>query len=172
VALIGPNGSGKSTIIRCVAGTLTPTLGQVRVGDERAGTLAARRLIGSSLGQERSFHLRLTGRENLLLFARLRFGGREAARRVAVIVDELGLHDIERRRVNQCSTGMVQQLAFARALLANPPLLVLDEPTRSLDSKAFAVVWAAIERRTEAAILLASHDARDADRCDRMVELA
>lgn len=171
VALRGPNGSGKSTIIRCIAGTLTPTQGEVRVGDERAGTLAARRLVGSSLGQERSFHLRLTGRENLLLFARLRFSGREASRRVGGVVEELGLADIARRRVDRCSTGMVQRLAFARALLANPPLLVLDEPTRSLDFDAFELIWAAIERRDRAAILLATHDARDAARCERSVEL-
>ena len=72
VALRGPNGSGKTTILRCVAGTLAPTAGTVRVAGRDAGSIEARRLVGASFAQERSFYLRLTGRENLLFYARLR----------------------------------------------------------------------------------------------------
>ena len=72
VALLGANGSGKTTIIRCIAGTLTPSAGDVRVLGHTAGTLAARSRIGVSLSQERSFYFRLSGRENLLFFARVR----------------------------------------------------------------------------------------------------
>ncbi len=79
VALFGPNGSGKSTLLRCVLGTVTPTAGTVTVGGHRAGTFSARSLIGVSLAQERSFYLRLSGRENLILFARLRGLSRRAA---------------------------------------------------------------------------------------------
>ena len=67
VALCGPNGSGKTTILRCIAGTLTPTSGRIGVEGHESGTLQARRLIGVSLSQERSFYLRLSGRENLSL---------------------------------------------------------------------------------------------------------
>ena len=71
VAIVGPNGVGKTTLLRCIAGTLTPTSGTVRVAGHDAGSLEARRSIGLSLSQERSFYLRLSGSENLLLFAQL-----------------------------------------------------------------------------------------------------
>src|SRR5436190_7699784 len=72
VALRGPNGAGKTTVLRCVAGTVTPTRGSVSVAGFPAGGIEARRLIGASLSQERSFYLRLTGHVNLLTFARMR----------------------------------------------------------------------------------------------------
>jgi ABC-type multidrug transport system ATPase subunit len=172
VALRGPNGSGKTTILRCVAGTLTPTSGTITVDGHGAGSLDARQLIGTSLSQERSFYLRLSGRANLLFFARLRgYRDRETAQLVRALEEELGLQEILAQRVDRCSTGMVQQLAFARALLADPPLLLLDEPTRSLDTDAVAHLWNALDRRRDAAILLATHLPDDVDRCDRELEL-
>ena len=82
VALWGPNGSGKSTVLRCIAGTLLPSEGDVRVCGHEAGSLPARLRVGASLAQERSFDMRLTGRANLLFFARLRFDDKsEASRR-------------------------------------------------------------------------------------------
>jgi len=90
VGLWGPNGSGKSTVLRCIAGTLLPSEGAVRVCGHTAGTLEARALVGASLSQERSFDMRLTGHANLLFFARLRFGSeRDAERRVAAVEEEL-----------------------------------------------------------------------------------
>jgi ABC-type multidrug transport system ATPase subunit len=172
VALRGPNGSGKSTILRCVAGTLTPSAGEVRVGGHEAGSLAARSLVGVSLSQERAFDLRLAGRQNLLVFARLRLG-RERAARLAVeaIVEELELEEIAAQRVANCSTGMVQQLAFARALVAAPAALLLDEPTRSLDENAIGRLWRALDRRPTLAVLLATHHDNDLANCDRTIEL-
>src|SRR3712207_6453899 len=64
IALRGPNGSGKTTVLRCVAGTLERSRGTIRIGGHRAGTVAARRLIGVTLAQERSFYMRLNGRDN------------------------------------------------------------------------------------------------------------
>lgn len=173
VALRGPNGSGKTTILRCIAGTLAPTSGSVLVGGHVTGSLEARRLIGTSLSQERSFYLRLSGRENLLFFARIRgHGGRAAAGVVSALEEELDLQEILAERVDRCSTGMVQQLALARALISNPPLLLLDEPTRSLDTAAAARLWAALERRPDSAALISTHLEDDVDRCDRLVELS
>jgi ABC-type multidrug transport system ATPase subunit len=172
-ALCGPNGSGKTTSLRCIAGTLTPTSGKIRIGAHPAGTLAARRLIGISLSQERSFYLRLSGRENLLFFARVRgHGAREAARRVAAAGEELELEAILAQRVDRCSTGMIQQLAFARAVIGEPSLLLLDEPTRSLDSEATDRFWAALERRPQTAVLIATHDEVDLGRCHRRIRLS
>lgn len=169
--LWGANGSGKSTVIRCVAGTLLPHAGQVSIGGHPSGTLEARSLVGVSLSQERSFYLRLTGRKNLILFARLRGQElREAKRRVQALEEELELAEIASVRMDRCSTGMVQQIAFARALLGEPALLLLDEPTRSLDTGAVERLWAAIERRPTVAVLIATHNSEDAERCEKRVE--
>jgi ABC-2 type transport system ATP-binding protein len=171
VALHGPNGSGKTTILRCVAGTLAPTSGTVVVCGRPAGSVAARLSIGLSLSQERSFFMRLSGRANLVFFARLRgLGKREGARAVELLSEELELGAILDERADRCSSGMLQQLAIARALMGEPPLLVLDEPTRSLDDEAIERFWCAVERRPAAA-LIATHLQSDLDRCDRTIDL-
>ncbi len=171
-ALRGPNGSGKSTLLRCALGTLKPTSGHITVAGRAAGTPPARSLIGASLSQERSFYLRLTGDQNLVLFARLRGLSRaEATREVAALVAELELAEFAGRRCDRYSTGMLQQLALARALLGNPPVLLLDEPTRSLDTAARARLWAALDRRPEAAVLVATHLDEDLEHVGAVVEL-
>jgi len=172
VALLGANGSGKSTVLRCVAGSLAPSEGTVTVAGHPGGSAAARRLTGVSLSQERSFYLRLSGRENLEFFAAARVGRRANAVRAARAVEaELELEEIAAKRVDRCSTGMVQQLAVARALLADPALILLDEPTRSLDRAAVARMWGAVDRRPAAALLIATHRDEDVQRCGRRVEL-
>ncbi len=170
VAFWGPNGSGKSTVLRCIAGTLLPSRGRILVNGFPAGTLPARRAVGASLAQERSFYLRLTGHVNLLFYARLHSRSeRDAQRRVRALEEELELEDIAAERVDRCSTGMVQQLGFARALLGNPAVVLLDEPTRSLDEEARGRLWAALQRRPTAAALIATHLKEDLDRCDERV---
>src|SRR3954464_6319755 len=72
VAVCGPNGSGKTTLLRCIAGTLTPSAGRGQIAEYQTGTLKAPRLTRLSFSQERSFYLRLSGRENLFFFARMR----------------------------------------------------------------------------------------------------
>jgi ABC-type multidrug transport system ATPase subunit len=173
IALCGPNGSGKTTVLRCVAGTVMPTGGRVSVGGHPAGTIEARRLVGASFSQERSFYLRLSGNENLLFFARLRTDGkREASRQVRAVEEELELEKIAQERVDRCSTGMIQQLALARALLGEPSLLLLDEPTRSLDDDALERLWLALDRRRgSVALMIATHRADDVERCDSRVDL-
>jgi ABC-2 type transport system ATP-binding protein len=172
LAVTGPNGSGKTTLLRCVSGTLTPSAGRVEVCGHAAGSVAARRRIGVSLSQERSFYLRLTGRNNLLFFARLRYRReREARRATDQLIEELELATIAAERVDRCSTGMVQQLALARALLGSPALLVLDEPTRSLDPGAVGRLWAAVDRRPEIALLIATHRSDDVERCTERLDL-
>jgi ABC-type multidrug transport system ATPase subunit len=171
VAFWGPNGSGKSTVLRCIAGTLLPSEGAVRVCGHEAGTLEARALVGASLSQERSFDMRLTGHANLLFFARLRFGSeRDAARRVDAVEEELELREIAAESVNRASSGMIQQVALARALLGDPALVLLDEPTRSLDADARERLWQALEGRKRTSVVMATHLDEDVKRCGRRVD--
>lgn len=172
VALRGPNGSGKTTILRCVTGALIPTAGEVDVAGHRAGSRAANLLLGASLSQERSFYLRLSGRDNLLFFARFRHRtNASAVAQVRALEEELEIERITAKRLDSCSTGMLQQVALARALLGEPRLLVLDEPTRSLDTDAKRRLWAALDRRSDAAVVIATHLVDDLEQCDRHVDV-
>ena len=147
LALVGSNGAGKTTLLRCVAGSLTPDEGRILIKGSPAGSLHARRRVGVSLSQERSFYLRLTGEENLLFFSKLRGRSkRKAKQEVAALVDELEIGAIAARRVDRCSSGMMQQISIARALLGDPLLILLDEPTRSMDQGASERLWGALDR--------------------------
>jgi ABC-type multidrug transport system ATPase subunit len=172
LAVQGPNGSGKTTLLRCITGTLAPSTGIVLICNYEAGSMEARRRLGVSLSQERSFYLRLSGRDNLLFFSRLRHQREaDAQRAVDAVVKELELEEIVPLRMNRCSTGMVQQVALARALLGDPTLLVLDEPTRSLDRGASERLWSALARRPAATSLIATHRREDVERCGRRLDL-
>lgn len=173
VVLRGANGVGKTTLLRCILGTLAPDAGSIEVAGHLAGSIEARASIGASLSQERSFYLRLSGRENLLLFARLRGRTRrEAQLLVKGVVEELELGAIAAQRADRCSTGQLQQLGLARALLGDPPVLLLDEPTRSLDEAARGRFWAALERRPQAAVIVATHLPEDVGHVAWVLDLA
>jgi ABC-type multidrug transport system ATPase subunit len=172
LALTGPNGAGKSTLLRCIAGTLAPCSGTITVAGHPAGTQAAKRAIGVTFAQERAFYLRLSGKENLLTFAMLRLPPAKARAAVELVVGELDLHDIAARRIDRCSSGMVQQVAIARALLGGPTLMLLDEPTRSLDDAAVERLWTALDRRPHMTLIVATHRKEDVERCEHHLALA
>jgi nitrous oxidase accessory protein len=132
VALWGPNGAGKSTILRCILGLL-PFQGEIRVLGELCGPRgkASRRQIGY-VPQEVWLHADRTIRETVHFFARLR---NASAARADALICEWGLADVSRRSVRQLSGGMKQKLALVVALLSDPPVLLLDEPTSNLDAR-------------------------------------
>ncbi|CAA9244201.1 MAG: hypothetical protein AVDCRST_MAG76-1937 [uncultured Acidimicrobiales bacterium] len=167
VAVLGPNGAGKSTMLRILGTTVLPDSGQVELGghDVVADPAAARRSLGLVLGEERSWYWRISGRHNLEFFAALHGLPRRAARARA---DELlRLVDLEEqadRRFDRYSSGMKARLSLARALLHEPPVLCLDEPTRTLDPVA-ALSFRELVRAQAAsgrAVLFTTHDLHEA----------
>jgi ABC-type multidrug transport system ATPase subunit len=168
----GSNGSGKTTLLRCLAGTLTPSDGRALILGHVPGSPGACRALGVCLGQERAFYGRLSGRENLLFAARLRMRAGTAAREVAAICAELRLGSFADRPVERCSSGMRARLAVGRALLGDPEVILLDEPTRSLDDAASQLVWAALARRTGRTVVVASPRRGDLAWCSRVIDLA
>jgi ABC-2 type transport system ATP-binding protein len=134
-AVLGPNGAGKTTLIRVLSGLAEPSEGSAYVLDRRAGrSRDLRRLIGFVPSGDRSFYERISGLENLRFFARLHGMSRgEARRRAMETLTAVSLENDARRPVNSYSHGMKKRLSFARALLAEPPVLLVDEATHDLD---------------------------------------
>jgi ABC-2 type transport system ATP-binding protein len=174
--LIGPNGSGKSTLLRILATLLLPNTGKAFVAghDVTTAPLATRRHIGFSTGEERSFYWRLTGRQNLEFYAALDHLP-DASGRVAAMLDQLGLTGVADRSVSTYSQGMLRRLGLGRALLHEPPVLLLDEPARSLDQSSRDHLHETLRRlRIErgTAILIATHDLEEAAAlCDAVTVL-
>jgi ABC-type multidrug transport system ATPase subunit len=141
MAVIGPNGAGKSTLLRILATLLLPTRGTARVAgfDVVRCPGDVRRQIGFHAGTDGGFYARLSARENLRFFAILNnLSSGEAARRIAELAEWLNLGPALDRQVRTLSTGTIHRLSLARALLHRPAVLLLDEPTRSLDPLAAA----------------------------------
>jgi ABC-2 type transport system ATP-binding protein len=179
VGLLGPNGAGKTTLLKILATLVTPDRGSVMIGghDVVADPASVRRVIAPVLANERSLYWRLSARENLELFgALLRLEPRETPARVAEALDVVGLADTGRKMVGQFSAGMMQRLLIARALLGHPRVLLLDEPTRSLDPSTAhtfrAFLREELAARRGCAVLVATHRTEEAfDLCDRVVVL-
>lgn len=133
VALLGPNGSGKTTAMKCLVGLTIPDSGKISIGghDLRTDTLHAKQLI-SYLPQRVAFHDQLTAREVLRFYCRLR---RLPERRIDETLATPNFHfnGFSDKPVSQFSGGMIQRLGLAVTCLPNAPVLVLDEPTSSLD---------------------------------------
>ena len=165
LALWGSNGAGKTTMIRCLLGVF-PFRGSVTVKgiDVKKHGKQARSFIGY-VPQELAFHDDARLGASILFFARLRKVGREDA---AVALDAVGLRGHERKRVRDLSGGMKQRLALAVALLADPPIIVLDEPTSNLDASGRGEVVESLARLRDAGktLVFASH------RPDEVVSLA
>jgi ABC-2 type transport system ATP-binding protein len=163
--LIGRNGAGKTTLTKIIATLVQPTSGAalVRGSDSVREEERVRSQVGLASAEERSFYWRLTGEQNLTFFARL-YGltARAARTRIAELLVQFELEEVARRRFGEMSTGNKQRMAVARAMLNSPPVLLLDEPTRSLDPLAAARMRAVIGSLSRSAkpvtVLLTSHN--------------
>jgi len=182
VLLRGVSGSGKTTLLNILAGLLPPSVGTVRLGEHTLYTLRESerdRLRATTIGYIFQMHHlapMLSTLENVempLVFGRtLRAGERRA--RARELLAAVGLSDFERHRPVQLSTGQRLRVAVARALAAQPNLVLADEPTAALDADAGEVVMDLLQatcHRYHATLIVASHDPALATRFDRIVDL-
>jgi ABC-type multidrug transport system ATPase subunit len=134
--ILGLNGAGKTTLLKMLATLIVPDSGTADIGDHDVvdDSLAVREIVAMVSAEERSLNWRLSANENLRVFAGLhRMSTREAATRIADVLVTVGLDGSGDKLVGAYSSGMRQRLLLARALLAAPRVLLMDEPTRSLD---------------------------------------
>ncbi len=161
--VLGPNGAGKTTLFKILATLLRPDAGEARVaGHSLAESRAVRARIGVITDPDRSFFWRLNGRENLRFFAAAYdLRGPAFEQRLDELVAALGLGEFITRRVGSLSSGQRGRLALARALCHHPTVLLLDEPTRSLDPAAagafMQLLGDYLQQRPQASILLSTH---------------
>ena len=170
IALVGHNGAGKTTLIKLMLGLIRPSGGSVRVLGENpsAGEFAARRRLGY-LPENVSFNMALTGRETLGFYARLK---RVSLGDVAGLLESVGLTAAADRRVGGYSKGMRQRLGLAQALLGDPRVLLLDEPTTGLDPALRNSFYDIVEdlRARGATVLLSSHALTELEgKADRVI---
>ncbi len=176
LGLLGPNGAGKTTLIKILATLIIPDSGTAVVcgHDLRRRPRQVRRHIGLVNTSERSFYWRLTGKQNLEFFASLwGFSKSGAQNRVAELLEMVGLKEKTNTAFMNYSSGLQQRLAVARALLADPRILLLDEPTRSLDPVAAAELRNFSKTRLAGelgkTIIWCTHNLKEAgDICDRL----
>ena len=172
VALLGPNGSGKTTSLKAAAGLIRPTSGEVLIGEP--GRPAARpdtRQALSFLPQKVSFPDSLTGREVVEFYRRLRGG---APGRTDAVLHVAALNGAAGRQVGTYSGGMTQRLGLAVAALPEVPVMLLDEPTSSLDADGLCAFYGLVERRRHLGqtVLFTSHQWGDVERlADRVAVL-
>lgn len=173
--LLGPNGAGKSTTMRMIACRTPPTSGRLLVEglDVRTQAREIRGLIGV-VPQDNNLDPDLNVLRNLIVYASYyRIAAREAARKAEELLDFIGLGNRADAKIEQLSGGMKRRLMIARALLHNPRVLVLDEPTTGLDPQVRQEIWQKLEelrRVGGVTILLSTHYMEEAEKlCERLV---
>ncbi len=176
ITLLGPNGAGKTTLIKILAGLMTPDSGNVNIcGFDTVKDLAkTKQCVSLVLGEEKSFYWRLTGRQNLEFFGILYNLSRDRIRQKIKQAAELLDLDLD-KRYQECSTGMKFRLALARGFLSDAKLILMDEPTRSLDpnvANRLRELIKTMRNEKGCAFFFATHDVHEAETvADRIVIL-
>lgn len=178
--LIGPNGAGKTTLTKIIATLVQPTAGTVAVSgyDSVYDEDQVRVRVGLAAAEERSFYWRLTVRQNLMFFARLYgMGDRVGADRIAELLALFEMEEYAGRRFGELSTGNKQRIAVMRALISRPSVILLDEPTRSLDPIAAAtlrsIIRSLVRHETPTTVFLTSHNLSEIEElCSRVAVLS
>lgn len=172
--LLGPNGAGKTTTISMMLGLIRPTAGSVTITGQNVQTQAvsALRNVGAMVGA--AFYPYLSGWDNLWVMAQMS-GGNQSQEQMEAILSQVGLADRAHSRVNTYSLGMKQRLGIAAALIHEPDILILDEPTNGLDPAGMQEMRQLIQRlaQTEGkTIIISSHLLYEVEQvCDRVMIL-
>ena len=166
--LLGPNGAGKTTTIKTVCTLIQPSSGEVYVNGHNVveQPQKARQDLGVMLTGDRTLYWKLTGRENLEYFAALyHMDGATAKQRIKQLLKLVGLEERQSTLVENYSTGMRIRLSFAKAILHQAPVILLDEPTMSLDPQSARLIRQTIQdlRKEGRSILLTTHYMEEAD---------
>src|SRR5256712_3314492 len=174
--LLGPNGAGKTTTIKTICTLLQPTSGEVRVNghDVVKESQQARQDLGVMLTGDRTLYWKLSGRENLEYFAALYHMNRDQAKkRIQYLLKLVGLDERQDTLVENYSTGMRIRLSFIKGILHEPPVILLDEPTMSLDPQSARLIREIIQdlRRKGHAIVLTTHYMEEADQLSDRVAI-
>ncbi|WP_042479057.1 ABC transporter ATP-binding protein [Bacillus ndiopicus] len=174
VGLLGPSGCGKTTLIKMIMGMLKPDNGQIQA----LNLAVPHQQLLSSIGymaQSDALYLDLTGEENLNFFAKLyNLSKRERTQRVVYAAQLVRLKDDLHIKVANYSGGMKRRLSLAIALLHNPPLLILDEPTVGIDPVLKKEIWQELMRlknEDQKTILVTTHAMDEAQKCDQLIML-
>jgi len=181
IAIVGPSGSGKTTLLAMIGGLLTPSGGSIRVNDREITRLSAaeraayRRDAVGFVFQANNLIPFLTARENLLIMNEIGSGRRrEAAERADRLLDELGLTSRAGALATELSGGERQRVAIGRALMRDPLLVLVDEPTANLDSeqgeRVIRSLMAEVKARDKLGLMV-SHDMRMAALADVILEM-
>lgn len=173
--ILGPNGAGKTTLIKVLTTLTIPSSGQALVTglDVVKNSIGVRRRVGVVYGDERTFFWRLSAFDNLLFYAALyKIPAKEARRRAEELLDLVGLTEAMHLRMHHYSSGMKQRASIARGLLNNPDVLIMDEPTRSLDPMAAHELRRLVKERVadgRRTVLVATNIMAEAEYlCDRV----
>jgi ABC-2 type transport system ATP-binding protein len=168
--LLGPNGAGKTTLIRLAVGLLRPGTGAVRILGQRPSRASVLRV--GYMPQLHSLYNELTVIENVDFFARIYHltDKKERSKRVEEVVRLVDMWDRRKEVVSRLSGGMKQRVSLACAIVHNPPLLFLDEPTVGLDPELRVVFWEYFGSLTRKGhtLVISSHTMDDAAHCDRL----
>ena len=173
IGLLGPNGCGKTTTIAMILGLLKPTSGEViikgkNIEKERINLLEKMNFISPYVELPK----KLTVEENLKVYARL-YGVKNINKKISELVNELRLNKFLKKKTGELSSGQKNRISLAKALINDPEILMLDEPTASLDPDTGDFVRSFIEHyssKTNVTILLASHNMNEVERlCDNVM---
>lgn len=169
--LIGPSGSGKTTLVKIIVGMDQPSAGQVHVLNTKVPNLSLLQHIGY-MAQADALYNDLTGLENLAFFASLyKLNKNVQKERIAYAANLVELTSHLSKKVQNYSGGMKRRLSLAIALIHDPQVLILDEPTVGIDPELRKSIWAEISRLKEAGktILITTHVMDEAEKCDQLV---
>ncbi len=173
LGILGPSGSGKTTLVKCVIGILELTQGSILINETRVPNLELMDSIGY-MAQQDALYEDLTGLQNLVFWGRLKgMSKRDANTQAHAMMDMVDLGRDENKKVVHYSGGMKRRLSLTAALIGDPDVIVLDEPTVGIDPILRELFWSEFRRlkMLGKAIIVTTHVMDEADKCDRLILL-